>query len=278
MNERHPEHQYLDLLAHLRHHGVERGDRTGTGTKGMIGAQIRFDLSGGKLPVLTSKKVFTRGIIEELLWIMRGETNIKPLLDRDVHIWDEWADAKGDLGPVYGRQWRHHEGVNAAGQIVVTDQLAETIALLKRDPNSRRNIIDAWNVSQLRDMALTPCHCLVQFSVLDGKLYTHLFQRSGDILLGVPFNITSYAILCHLMAAVAGLEPGEFIHTFGDLHLYLNHLDAADQQLKQASHGLFPFPTIRLKRVPENVWDFRAEDIEIVGYRSHAAVKAPVAV
>jgi len=278
MNERHPEHQYLDLLAHLRHNGVERGDRTGTGTKGMIGAQMRFDLSGGTLPVLTSKKVFTRGVVEELLWIMRGETNIKPLLDKNVHIWDEWADANGDLGPVYGRQFRAHTGVNAAGQVVVTDQLAESISLLKKDPNSRRNIIDAWNVSQLKDMALTPCHCLVQFSVLDGKLYTHLFQRSADIFLGVPFNITSYALLTHLMAAVTGLEPGEFIHTFGDLHLYLNHLDAADQQLEQASLGLFPFPTVRIKRVPENVWDFRAEDIEIVGYRSHAAVKAPVAV
>lgn len=265
--------QYLNLLAHVLLNGVEKSDRTGTGTKSVLGGQIRFDLQDG-FPLLTTKKVYWGGVIHELLWFLSGSTNIKYLQDNNVHIWDAWADANGDLGPVYGAQWRNWLAHGHDGWYCI-DQIAEAQRLIREDPDSRRIIVNAWNVSDLGDMALTPCHCLFQFYVANGKLSLHLYQRSADIFLGVPFNIASYALLMHMMARVTGLEVGEFVHSFGDLHLYLNHVEQAKLQLQRR-----PFPLPKLCELPEkdNVWDYQASDFILTNYQSHPAIKAPVAV
>ena len=273
----HPENQYLNLLHRLRYapNVAVRGDRTGTGTRGIFGAQMRFDLAQG-FPLLTTKKVFWKGVVAELLWMLRGETNIKPLIDQGVHIWDAWADANGELGPVYGAQWRKWTVNHEYG--ITVDQIMDAQRLIKTDPNSRRIVVSSWNVGDLEDMALSPCHCLFQFFVADGKLSCHLYQRSADVFLGVPFNIASYALLTHLMAAACDLKVGDFVHTFGDLHLYSNHMDAAAEQLARQP---VPFPKLGLQnlgRVIENVWDWQAENIVLHDYNPHPAIKAPVAV
>jgi thymidylate synthase len=265
----HPEFQYLDLLADILANGVQRGDRTGTGTLGVFGRQMRFDLAQG-FPLLTTKKLHFKSIALELLWFLRGDTNVRWLQERGVSIWDEWADEAGELGPVYGKQWRSW----AAPDGRTIDQMANVVASIRANPASRRHIVSAWNPADVDDMALPPCHCLFQFFVADGKLSCQLYQRSADVFLGVPFNIASYALLTLMMAQATGLEPGEFVHTFGDAHLYLNHLDQAKLQLTRTPH---PFP--RLVLAPKtDLFGFDYEDFSLEGYQPHPAIKAPIAV
>jgi thymidylate synthase len=262
--------QYHDLMRHVREHGYAKSDRTGTGTLSVFGWQMRFDLSQG-FPLVTTKKLHLRSIIHELLWFIRGDTNIHYLQDNKVTIWDEWADENGDLGPVYGAQWRSWPARDGSA----IDQLSDVIARIRKSPDSRRLIVTAWNPADVDRMALPPCHCLFQFYVADGKLSCQLYQRSADIFLGVPFNIASYALLTHMVAEVTGLRPGEFIHTLGDAHLYLNHLEQADEQLKREP---LPLPRLIIKRQVQEITDFRFEDFEIAGYQSHPHIAAPVAV
>jgi thymidylate synthase len=262
--------QYLDLMRLVRKNGALKGDRTGTGTLSVFGHQSRYDLRDG-FPLVTTKKLHLRSIIHELLWFIRGETNIKYLHDNKVTIWDEWADANGDLGPVYGAQWRSWPARDGG----TLDQLADVIARIKKSPDSRRLLVTAWNPADVDKMALPPCHCLFQFYVADGALSCQLYQRSADIFLGVPFNIASYALLTHMVAHVTGLGVGDFIHTLGDAHLYSNHLEQADLQLSRTPKAL---PRLVIKRDVRAIEDFRYEDFEILGYQPDAAISAPVAV
>ncbi len=262
--------EYLDLLAHVRKNGAAREDRTGTGTLSVFGAQMRFDLARG-FPMVTTKKLHLRSIIHELLWFLAGDTNIKYLNDNGVRIWDEWADENGELGPVYGHQWRSWP--NPSGAPI--DQIANLVQAIKTNPASRRLIVSAWNVGEVEHMALPPCHCLFQFYVADGKLSCQLYQRSADIFLGVPFNIASYALLTLMVAQVTGLAPGEFIHAFGDAHLYLNHLEQADEQLLRDP---LPPPAMRLNPDVTDLFAFRYEDFDLQGYQAHPHIKAQVAV
>ena len=262
--------QYLDLLRRVRDEGVLRGDRTGTGTQSVFGHQMRFDLRAG-FPVLTTKKLHLKSIIHELLWFLAGDTNIKYLKDNGVRIWDEWADENGELGPVYGYQWRSWPTPDG-GRV---DQIAQVGDDIKSNPNSRRHIVCAWNVADVNDMALPPCHCLFQFYVSDGKLSCQLYQRSCDIFLGVPFNIASYALLTMMVAQVTGLEPGDFVHTLGDAHLYVNHFEQADEQLTREPLAL---PQMRINPDVTDIFEFRFEDFELVGYEAHPHIAAPIAV
>ena len=262
--------QYLDLMRHVRDHGVEKSDRTGTGTKSVFGYQMRFDLAAG-FPAVTTKKLHFRSIIIELLWLLTGNTNIKFLHENKVTIWDEWADANGDLGPVYGAQWRSWPSRDGG----VIDQIADTVARIKKNPDSRRHLVTAWNPADVDKMALPPCHCMFQFYVANGKLSCQLYQRSADIFLGVPFNIASYAMLTHMIAHVTELKVGEFIHTFGDAHIYLNHLTQVETQL---ARSILPLPQLVFKRDVTSIDDFHYEDFEIVNYQSHPHISAPVAV
>ena len=262
--------QYLDLMRHVRDHGVRKDDRTGTGTLSVFGHQMRFDLARG-FPVLTTKKLHLRSIIHELLWFLKGDTNVKYLRDNGVTIWDEWADAEGNLGPVYGAQWRSWPARDGS----TIDQIAGVIARIRKNPDSRRLIVTAWNPADVDRMALPPCHCLFQFYVSNGKLSCQLYQRSADIFIGVPFNIASYALLTHMIAHVSGLKAGDFVHTLGDAHLYLNHLDQVNEQLKREP---LPLPRLVIKRDVKEVDAFCYEDFEIVGYQSHPHIAAPVAV
>ena len=262
--------QYLKLLKLARETGTFRGDRTGTGTYSLFGHQMRFDLADG-FPLVTTKKLHLKSIIHELLWFIAGDTNIKYLNDNGVSIWNEWADENGDLGPVYGHQWRSWPTPD--GRTI--DQISLLIDQLKNNPNSRRHIVSAWNVADVDDMALPPCHCLFQFYVADNKLSCQLYQRSADIFLGVPFNIASYALLTHMVAQVCGLEVGDFVHTFGDAHIYSNHLEQADEQL---SRDPLPLPTLWLNPDVSNIFAFGGEDIRIDGYQPHPLIKASVAV
>ena len=261
---------YLDLMRHVYEHGTTKTDRTGTGTRSVFGYQMRFDLQEG-FPLVTTKKLHLKSIIHELIWFLAGSTNIKYLKDNGVSIWDEWADANGDLGPVYGSQWRSWPAPDGSH----IDQIAQLVEQIKTNPDSRRLIVSAWNVSDIPRMKLPPCHAFFQFYVADGKLSCQLYQRSADIFLGVPFNIASYALLTHMMAEQTGLSVGEFIWSGGDCHLYSNHLDQVREQL---SRSTLPLPKLHLKRKPASIFDYRFEDIEIIGYESHAAIKAPVAV
>ena len=262
---------YLDLLTDVLENGTSRSDRTGTGTRSVFGRQVRFDLAKG-FPLLTTKKVHLRSIIHELLWFISGETNARSLQEVGVTIWDEWADPEtGDLGPVYGAQWRQWQGADGTTH----DQLAQVIEQIGTNPNSRRLLINAWNVAVIDQMALPPCHCLFQFQVSDGRLHCQLYQRSADIFLGVPFNIASYALLTHMIAHVSGLKPGEFVHTFGDLHLYDNHLQQAKKQLAREPR---PLPRLELDASVTNIDGFRFEHIHIHDYDPHPGIKAPVAV
>ncbi len=262
--------QYLDFLRHIRQHGARKDDRTGTGTLSVFGHQMRFDLGAG-FPLVTTKKLHLRSIIYELLWFLSGDTNVKFLRDHGVSIWDEWADSNGDLGPVYGKQWRSWAA--ADGRSI--DQLARVVEQLKSNPNSRRILVSAWNVGDLDQMALLPCHALFQFYVADRRLSCQLYQRSADALLGVPFNVASYALLTHMMAQQCDLDVGELVWTGGDCHLYLNHLEQADLQLGRAP---FPLPKLVFRRKPPNLFEYRFEDFEILDYRYHPAIKAPIAV
>lgn len=262
--------QYLSLLQHILDNGTEKTDRTGTGTKSVFGYQMRFDLSEG-FPLVTTKKVHMRSIIHELLWFLKGETNIAYLKESNVSIWDEWADANGELGPVYGKQWRSWEGANG----VVIDQVKDLIEQIKKNPDSRRLIISAWNVADLPKMALMPCHTIFQFYVADGKLSCQLYQRSADVFLGVPFNIASYALLTMMIAQVCDLEPGDFVHTFGDVHIYSNHMEQVNLQLSRTP---FPLPTMKLNPDVKDIFEFKFEDFTLENYQSHGAIKAPVAV
>ena len=262
--------QYLNLLQHILDKGANKTDRTGTGTISCFGYQMRFDLQEG-FPLVTTKKLHLKSIIHELLWFLKGETNIAYLKENGVSIWNEWADESGELGPVYGKQWRSWEG--AGGETI--DQVTEVISQIKRNPDSRRLIISAWNVSDLPRMALMPCHVLFQFYVADGKLSCQLYQRSADVFLGVPFNIASYALLTKMVAQVCNLEPGEFIHTFGDVHIYNNHMEQVHLQL---SRKPFALPTMKLNPEVKNIFDFRFEDFTLNNYQFHPAIKAPVAV
>ena len=262
--------QYLDLLQYILDNGVEKSDRTGTGTKSCFGYQMRFDLQQG-FPLVTTKKLHLKSIIYELLWFLKGETNVAYLKEHGVSIWNEWANENGELGPVYGKQWRSWEG--ADGKIV--DQVTDLIKQIKTNPDSRRLIISAWNVADLSKMALMPCHTLFQFYVADGKLSCQLYQRSADVFLGVPFNIASYALLTMMIAQVCDLEPGDFIHTFGDAHIYNNHIEQVNLQL---SRKPLPLPTMKLNPSVKNIFDFTFEDFTLENYQSHPAIKAPVAV
>ena len=262
--------QYLEFLRHIRDRGVSKGDRTGTGTLSVFGYQMRFDLKDG-FPLVTTKQLHLRSIIHELLWFLRGDTNLRYLHDHQVTIWDEWADERGDLGPVYGKQWRSW-GTADGRQI---DQLARVVAEIKKNPNSRRLLVSAWNVGELDEMALLPCHALFQFYVAQERLSCQLYQRSADALLGVPFNIASYALLVHMVAQQCDLKPGELIWTGGDCHLYLNHLEQADLQLSRTP---YPLPQLELRRRPPSLFEYTFEDFEIRDYRHHAAIKAPIAV
>jgi len=275
--------QYLDLMRYVKENGTQKGDRTGTGTLSVFGYQMRFDLSQG-FPLVTTKKCHLKSIIHELLWFLKGETNIKYLSENGVKIWDAWADESGDLGPVYGYQWRNWPAPDK-GHI---DQISEIIQLLKTNPNSRRIIVSAWNVADLpketispqenvkqNKMALAPCHAFFQFYVADGKLSCQLYQRSADIFLGVPFNIASYALLTMMIAQVTGLEPGDFIHTFGDAHLYNNHLQQVDEQL---SRETFTLPTLKINSQVKDIFEFKFEDFELINYQSHPHIKAPISV
>ncbi|MEM9463026.1 MAG: thymidylate synthase [Myxococcota bacterium] len=262
--------QYLDLLGEILEQGIPKDDRTGTGTRSVFGRQLRFDLGAG-FPLVTTKKLHLRSIIHELLWFLRGDTNVEYLHQHGVSIWDEWADERGDLGPIYGHQWRSWPTPDG-GSI---DQIAQAIDLIEHDPDSRRIVVSAWNPADLPRMALAPCHCLFQFYVARGRLSCQLYQRSADVLLGVPFNIASYALLTMMIARVTGLQPGEFIHTFGDAHLYSNHVDQARIQLTREPRSA---PTMQIGRRPASIFDFRYEDFELRGYDPHPSIKAPVAV
>ncbi len=262
--------QYLDFLRHIRQHGARKDDRTGTGTLSVFGYQMRFDLDAG-FPLVTTKKLHLRSIIYELLWFLTGDTNVKYLREHGVSIWDEWADANGDLGPVYGKQWR--SWATADGRSV--DQLARVVEQLRSNPNSRRILVSAWNVGELDQMALLPCHALFQFYVADRRLSCQLYQRSADALLGVPFNIASYALLTHMLAQQCDLDVGDLVWTGGDCHLYLNHLEQADLQLGRAP---FPPPTLVIRRKPPSLFDYSFEDFEVRDYQFHPAIKAPIAV
>jgi thymidylate synthase len=262
--------QYLDLLKTVRDTGTRKGDRTGTGTLSVFGHQMRFDLADG-FPVLTTKKLHLRSIIIELLWFLRGDTNIKWLNENKVSIWDEWADGNGDLGPVYGHQWRSWPARDGT----TIDQISGVVERIRKTPDSRRLIVTAWNPADVDKMALPPCHCLFQFYIADGRLSCQLYQRSADIFLGVPFNIASYALLTHMVAHVTGLKAGEFIHTLGDAHIYSNHLEQADEQLTRTPHGL---PRLVMKRDVTSLDEFVYEDFEITGYEAHPSIAAPIAV
>ena len=262
--------QYLDLLARVLDSGVDRDDRTGTGTRAVFGHQMRFDLAAG-FPLLTTKKLHIRSIIHELLWFVSGDTNIRYLQDNGVSIWDEWADDNGDLGPVYGKQWRHWQTPGGRG----IDQLAELISMIKTNPESRRLMLTAWNPADVPHMALPPCHCLFQFHVAKGRLSCQLYQRSADIFLGVPFNIASYALLTHMIARICGLKPGEFVHVLGDAHLYSNHFDQAHEQLSRTPGAL---PQLVIHRTPNSIDGFHFDDFEITGYDAQPHIAAPIAV
>jgi thymidylate synthase len=262
--------QYLDLMRTVLDRGVERPDRTGTGTLSVFGYQMRFDLAEG-FPLLTTKRLHLKSIIYELLWILRGETNVRYLQDNGVHIWDEWADERGELGPVYGAQWRSWR--SADGETV--DQIARVAEQILRNPSSRRLLVSAWNPAEADRMALPPCHTLFQFYVYDGRLSCQLYQRSADIFLGVPFNIASYALLTYMMAQATGLQPWEFVHTFGDAHLYLNHLEQAREQLGRDPR---PLPQIRLNPAVDSIFEFQSPDFELLNYDPHPHIKAPVSV
>ncbi|MFI4969985.1 MAG: thymidylate synthase [Lysobacterales bacterium] len=282
--------QYLDLLRHVLDHGTQKSDRTGTGTRSVFGWQMRFDLAQG-FPLVTTKKLHLKSIVHELIWFLGGGTNIAYLNQNGVRIWDEWADADGELGPVYGKQWRSWECPSSASpsrenqeagilagtsqQVRTVDQISWVVDEIRRNPDSRRLIVSAWNVADLPRMALQPCHVLFQFYVADGKLSCQLYQRSGDIFLGVPFNIASYALLTSMVAQVTGLAPGDFVHTFGDAHLYSNHVEQAREQLAREPR---PLPKLALNPEVRSLFDFRYEDVAIVDYQPHAAIRAPVAV
>ena len=262
--------QYLDLLKHIMENGTEKGDRTGTGTKSVFGYQMRFDLSKG-FPMVTTKKLHLRSIIYELLWFLKGETNVKYLKENGVSIWNEWADENGELGPVYGKQWRSWTGPDGK----VHDQISDLIQQINHTPDSRRLIVSAWNVGELSQMALMPCHSLFQFYVADGKLSCQLYQRSADVFLGVPFNIASYALFTMMIAQVCNLELGDFVHSFGDVHLYNNHVEQATLQL---SREPFPLPLMKINPEVKDIFSFSFEDFTLEGYQSHPGIKAPVAV
>lgn len=262
--------QYHDLMRHVLEHGHVKTDRTGTGTRSVFGWQMRFNLADG-FPVMTTKKLHLRSIIHELLWFLQGDTNIRYLKDNGVSIWDEWADANGDLGPVYGKQWRRWETPD--GRLI--DQVGQLVENLKKNPDSRRHVVSAWNPGDVDSMALPPCHCLFQFYVADGKLSCQLYQRSADIFLGVPFNIASYALLTHMVAQVCGYQVGDFVHTLGDAHLYSNHLDQARLQL---SRDFRPLPKLVLNPEVQDLFTFRFEDIALEGYDPHPSIAAPIAV
>jgi thymidylate synthase len=262
--------QYLDLLRHILDHGAFKSDRTGTGTKSVFGYQMRFDLQQG-FPLVTTKKVHVRSIIHELLWFLKGETNIAYLKENGVSIWDEWADPNGELGPVYGKQWRSWEGKD--GRTI--DQISQAIEMIRKNPDSRRIIVSAWNVAELHEMALMPCHTLFQFYVADGRLSCQLYQRSADVFLGVPFNIASYALLTMMVAQVCDLQAGDFVHSFGDVHLYSNHFEQASLQLTRTP---FPLPAMKLNTQVRNIFDFNFDDFVLENYQHHPGIKAPVAV
>ncbi len=262
--------QYLQLLQHILQNGTDKSDRTGTGTRSVFGYQMRFNLAEG-FPLVTTKKLHLKSIIYELLWFLNGDTNVKYLNENGVKIWDEWADENGNLGPVYGKQWRSWQG--ADGKVV--DQIAALIEQIKTNPDSRRLIVSAWNVAELSEMKLMPCHCLFQFYVAKGKLSCQLYQRSADVFLGVPFNIASYALLTMMIAQVCDLEPGEFIHSFGDVHLYKNHFEQAELQLTRMP---FALPKMKINTEVKDIFNFQFEDFELIDYQSHPGIKAPVAV
>jgi len=261
---------YLDLLQHILDNGTDKTDRTGTGTRSVFGYQLRYDLSKG-FPLVTTKKVHLKSIIYELLWFIKGDTNIKYLTDNGVSIWNEWADENGDLGPVYGAQWRSWNG--ADGKVV--DQFSEVIEQIKKNPDSRRLIVSAWNAAEIPNMALAPCHALFQFYVADGKLSLQLYQRSADVFLGVPFNIASYALLLMMVAQVTGLEVGDYVHTFGDVHIYNNHFEQVNKQLSRETR---PLPTMKLNPEIKDIFDFNFEDFTLENYDPHPGIKAPVAI
>lgn len=262
--------QYLDLMQHVLNHGTKKSDRTGTGTVSVFGYQMRFNLQDG-FPLVTTKKCHMKSIVHELLWFLQGDTNIKYLKENGVSIWNEWADEQGNLGPVYGKQWR--SWATADGRVI--DQILEVVEQIKKNPDSRRLIVSAWNVGELGQMALAPCHAFFQFYVADGRLSCQLYQRSADIFLGVPFNIASYALLTLMMAQVCGLKTGDFVHTFGDAHLYLNHMEQTELQLSREPRAL---PTMRINTDVKNIFDFRFEDFTLEGYDPHPVIKAPVAI
>jgi thymidylate synthase len=262
--------QYLDLLRHIRDRGTLKADRTGTGTRSVFGHQMRFDLAQG-FPLLTTKKLHLKSIVYELLWFLKGDTNVQYLHDHGVSIWDEWADERGELGPIYGKQWRAWPGPD--GRPI--DQISRTIDLIRRNPDSRRIVVNAWNVGELEQMSLTPCHALFQFWVGDGKLSCQLYQRSADVFLGVPFNIASYALLTHMFAQQCDLAAGDFIWTGGDCHLYLNHLEQADEQLQRTP---LPPPRLAIKRKPPSIFEYEFEDFQLLNYQAHPSIKAPIAV
>lgn len=262
--------QYHDLLRHVMENGTIKSDRTGTGTKSVFGYQMRFDLHDG-FPVVTTKKLHLRSIIHELLWFLKGDSNIKYLKENGVSIWDEWADENGELGPVYGVQWRSWP--TATGETI--DQIQKLVDSIKNNPDSRRHIVNAWNVAEVENMALPPCHTMFQFYVADGKLSCQLYQRSADIFLGVPFNIASYALLTMMLAQVCDLEPGDFVHTFGDAHIYSNHFEQVELQL---SRDFRPLPEMKINPAVKNIFDFKYEDFELVNYNPHPTIKAPIAV
>lgn len=262
--------QYLDLLRDVLIHGVRKPDRTGTGTLSAFGRQIRFDLSRG-FPATTTKQLYMKGVIHELLWFLQGSTNIKYLQDHGVGIWDNWADEKGELGPVYGAQWRHWDAPD--GKTI--DQISDVIEMIRKNPDSRRLIVSAWNVARIEEMRLPPCHCLFQFYVADGRLSCQLYQRSADLFLGVPFNISSYSLLTMMIAQVTNLSPGEFVHTFGDVHIYLNHLEQVHTQLSREPR---PLPRMILNPDVRSVFEFRYEDFQLVGYDPYPAIRAPISV
>ena len=261
---------YLDLMREVREHGNVKGDRTGTGVKSLFGRQIRFDLSEG-FPLVTTKKVFLKGIVHELLWFLRGETNVRPLQEQGVHIWDEWADEEGELGPVYGSQWRSWP--TPEGDTI--DQIARVVHDIQHSPESRRLIVSAWNVALVDDMALPPCHNMFQFYIAEGRLSCQLYQRSADFFLGVPFNIASYSLLTMMVAQVCDLEPGDFVHTFGDVHLYLNHLEQADLQLEREP---LPLPSMHINPEVKDIFGFRYEDFRLEDYQYHPPISAPISV